>query len=354
MITLSAFNFDKEINFKIFENTLERSDFILGKSVEEFETKFADYNNAPACVSTANCTDSLRLCLQAHGIGVDDTVAVPSFTWLSTAEVVKQLGAKCLFIDINESLTIDTEDLQQKLKLHPETKALIFVDLFGNVADIDYIKQIAKETDTKIIQDSAQSTGAFYKKQPLYRGHPICFSFYPTKNLGCWGDAGAVVCDQEFASIIKSLRNHGQGSEKFISRSVGWNSRMDSLQADVLLNKLPFLDQWNARRREIAEYYKQSITIDCWFQKINLDCTPVYHQYTIITDKAEKIQNQLSEKNIQSRIYYKTPIHKLELYNNGQTLQMTESISGRNICIPVHQYLTDAQVDYIVESVNGT
>jgi dTDP-4-amino-4,6-dideoxygalactose transaminase len=349
MITLSSFDYDQQfINLNTFRNTLEKKDFILGSSIQEFEKSFAQYNLAPDCVSTANCTDALRLCLQAMGVQPGDTIAVPSFTWLSTAEVVLQLNCKCLFIDVDQTLTIDTNDLESKLQAYPHTKVCIFVDLFGNVANIERIKQIAHQTDTLLIEDAAQATGAV-----RYLGHPICYSFYPTKNLGCWGDAGAVVCDNDFAEHIRSLRNHGQGSEKFIANSVGWNSRMDSIQADILLQKLPHLDAWNQRRRDIAEQYTKSICVPHTLQKINTNYKPVYHQYVLISDHAKQIHQQLQDANIQSRMYYSTPIHKLPLYNNGQTLSFTESLSGCNICIPVHQYLTNDEVELIIQVVNG-
>jgi dTDP-4-amino-4,6-dideoxygalactose transaminase len=347
-IQLSDFGYDQKfINFNTFSETLSRKDFILGASVKQFEQVFAQYNLAPDCVSTANCTDALRICLQAMGVQPKDTVAVPSFTWLSTAEVVLQLGANCLFIDVDETLTIDTNDLDRKLQAHPNTKACIFVDLFGNVANRKQIEAIAKRNNTLLIEDAAQATGAV-----SYNGYPICYSFYPTKNLGCWGDAGAVVCDSDFAEHIRSLRNHGQGSKKFIANSVGWNSRMDSIQADILLQKLPYLNEWNSRRRDIAEQYKKHINIPHELQKINTDYEPVYHQYVLITDHAQQIQQHLSKYDIQTRMYYSTPIHKLPLYNNGQTLSYTESLSGRNVCIPVHQYLTDQEVNLIIKTVN--
>ena len=352
-IQLSDFDYDQNfINFTTFKHTLSKKDFILGSSVKLFERAFAEYNNAPDCVSTANCTDALRMCLQAMDVKPGDTVAVPSFTWLSTAEVVLQLNAKCLFIDVDQTLTIDTDDLKQKLQDHPETKVCIFVDLFGNVAHIDKIKKMAKQTNTLLIEDAAQATGAGYKNKTLYNGHPVCYSFYPTKNLGCWGDAGAVLCNNDFAEHIRSMRNHGQGSKKFIANNVGWNSRTDSIQADILLQKLPHLDNWNQRRRDIAKHYKNNITVPHQLQKINKQCNPVYHQYVLITDHAEQIQHHLSKFDIQTRMYYSTPIHKLPLYKNGQTLPYTESLSGRNVCIPVHQYLTDSQVEFIIKTVN--
>lgn len=352
-IQLSDFDYDQQhINFNTFKNTISKKDFILGSSVKDFEKEFALYNCAPDCVSTASCTDALRLCLQAMGVTAGDTVAVPSFTWLSTAEVVLQLNAKCLFVDVDSTLTIDTVDLEKKLKACPETKACIFVDLFGNVANIDRIKTIAKETNTLLIEDAAQATGAQYKSRPLYNDHPVCYSFYPTKNLGCWGDAGAVICNNEFGEQIRSLRNHGQGSKKFIANSVGWNSRMDSVQADILLQKLPHLNKWNQRRRDIAAHYKSAIQVPHQLQMIHDYCNPVYHQYVMITEYANQIQEHLHSQDIQTRIYYSTPIHKLPLYHNGQTLSYTDSLGGRNICIPVHQYLTDEQVELIIKAVN--
>ena len=352
MISLSGFDFDKNMNLKCIAKTVQSGSFILGPSVIEFEKQFAAYSGSPDCVATSCCTDALRLCLQAMRVKAGDTVAVPSFTWLSTAEVVKQLNANCLFIDINDSLTIDTDDLEEKLSHNPECKTIIFVDLFGNIADIKKIQEIANKYDCNLLEDAAQATGARYNGNSLYSGHPVCYSFYPTKNLSCWGDAGAVACSEEFADALRSLRNHGQNRTKFNSDVIGWNSRMDSIQADILLEKLPYLDTWNQRRRDIASLYKSHLTPTAKYQRINTDCEPVYHQFTIITDHAEQIYQHCLENNIQTRIYYSTPIHQLPVYKNGQELLFTESIASKNICIPVHQYLQDDEVEFIIKTVN--
>ena len=350
-IKLSDFDYDKTLDIaQILSNTIENTSFILGSSVAEFEKEFASYTGSESCVTTANCTDSLRMCLQSLGVGPGSNVIVPSFTWLSTAEVVKELFANPIYVDIDDTLCMDWKHLQLLVRQY-RIAAVIYVNLFGNVCNIDQIKKVCKKIP--VIEDNAQATGALYKGKPL--GHSdilSCYSFYPTKNLSTWGDAGCVTGPEELVAPIRSLRNHGQGSEKFISRAVGWNSRMDTIHADILREKLPLLDKWNARRRSIAQYYRENSKIRHNLQLINKDCEPVYHQYSLLLDAPMQLQKHLGEHNIQSRTYYSTPIRRLNTYENGQRLPITEYLGVRNLSIPVHQYLTDSEVEYITESVN--
>ena len=295
---------------KITRSTRKDHSYILGPSVQKFEQAFAEYTGAEACAATGNCTDSLRMCLQVLGIGPGSRVAVPSFTWLSTAEVVKQLYAQPVFVDVD--------------------------------AEIDAIKRIAGSVP--VIEDNAQACGALYKGDPLgATGVISCYSFYPTKNLATLGDAGAVTGPDYFIEQIKQLRNHGQTNTKFRAEGVGWNSRMDSIHADILLHELKYLDDRNKRRREIAEQYNAEL--DFVKQRINQDCEPVWHQYALLTNKFTQLED------IQTRSYYNTPIHKLNTYNTGQQLPQTEYYSKNNICIPVHPYLKDSDVQYIIQEV---
>ena len=331
---------------EILKPTTNNNSYILGPSVQKFEKQFADYTGSESCASTGNCTDSLRMCLQILGIGPGSRVAVPSFTWLSTAEVVKQLYAQPVFVDIDETLNLNPDCLQEVID---SVDAVIYVNLFGNVADIDKILKIANTVP--VIEDNAQGAGAMYKGQPLGKNNVLsCYSFYPTKNLATLGDAGCVTGNNSFVEQIKSTRNHGQLNKKFNSYSVGWNSRMDTIHADILLNELTYLDERNKRRNEIANYYKDNI--DVKKQVINLDCDPVYHQFALLVDQPKKLQEHLHNKGIQSRRYYNTPIHRLKAYGTGQYLPYTDKISKQNICIPIHPYLTDAEVDTITSEVN--
>ena len=324
---------------KITRSTRKDHSYILGPSVQKFEQAFAEYTGAEACAATGNCTDSLRMCLQVLGIGPGSRVAVPSFTWLSTAEVVKQLYAQPVFVDVDDSLCMNTEDL---LRVITSVDAVIYVNLFGNVAEIDAIKRIAGSVP--VIEDNAQACGALYKGDPLgATGVISCYSFYPTKNLATLGDAGAVTGPDYFIEQIKQLRNHGQTNTKFRAEGVGWNSRMDSIHADILLHELKYLDDRNKRRREIAEQYNAEL--DFVKQRINQDCEPVWHQYALRTNKFTQLED------IQTRSYYNTPIHKLNTYNTGQQLPQTEYYSKNNICIPVHPYLKDSDVQYIIQEV---
>lgn len=341
-IKLSGF---PKINFEQVLQSTKDNSYILGPSVSKFENNFVKYTGADSCAGTGNCTDSLRMCLQILGIGPGSRVAVPSFTWLSTAEVVKQLYAQPVFVDINNTLNMDPKCLAEVID---SVDAVIYVNLFGNVADIDSILNIAG--DIPVIEDNAQGTGARYKNRLLgSTGVLSCYSFYPTKNLATIGDAGCVIGKEEHVSKIKSLRNHGQLDIKFNAYNIGWNSRMDSIHADILNNELEYLDARNQRRKEIANYYSSNIKAE--MQVMNPDCEPVYHQFALLLDDPKKLQNHLYSKNIQTRRYYSTPIHQLNLYKTGQNLPYTDSVSKRNICIPVHPYLTDAEVDTITSEV---
>lgn len=336
----------------ILKPTLDTNSYILGPSVQKFEKAFAEYTGSESCTATGNCTDSLRMCLQSFGIGPGHKVIVPSFTWLSTAEVVRQLNAYPIYVEVDSSLCVDPGHLKSLLALH-DVSAVIYVNLFGNVADIEGIHNILSPLGIPIIEDNAQAAGALYNNKPLGNTPWLsCYSFYPTKNLATIGDAGCVTGPEELVSPIRSLRNHGQSSAKFISDAIGWNSRMDSIHADILLHKLPDLDMHNARRREIAEYYKSNIKIDHMLPVQNAKCTPVYHQYCLLVNNPQLIQQHLADHEIQSRIYYSVPIHLLPKYANGQHLTYTEWLSKRNINIPIHQYLTDEEVEFIVEKVN--
>jgi dTDP-4-amino-4,6-dideoxygalactose transaminase len=344
-ITLSDFG-DFNLNI-ITQNTQKNNSYILGPSVSEFEKQFAEYTESEVCVATGNCTDSLRMCLQVYGIGPGSRVAVPSFTWLSTAEVVKQLYATPVFVDVDDTLCMDPSSLADIIDA---VDAVIYVNLFGNVAQINQILDIAGSVP--VIEDNAQGTGAKYMGRHLgYQGILSCYSFYPTKNLATLGDAGGVTGPNELIEPIRKLRNHGQANTKFNAHTVGWNSRMDSIHADILLNELPKLDSRNSRRRQIAQYYKDNIRgVD--FQTINPDCEPVYHQFALLTTRADRIAHHLHENDIQTRCYYRTPIHTLPAYSTGQRLPCTENYGLMNVCIPVHPYLSDSEVEYITEKVN--
>ena len=351
MIKLSDFGFEESLKdpSTAFSNTWSSKSFINGKAVDTFEKQFIDYCDADAGVAVSSCTSALQLSLLALGIGPGDEVITVPYTWISTAECIKQVGAKPVFVDIrSDDLCMDIKAVQGKIT--PKTKAIIPVDLFGNVADIDGLKSFG----LPVIEDAAQSTGATYKDRKVGGTADLtCFSFYPTKNLGSWGDAGFVTGNEKLVSVIRELKNHGQ-SEKFKVNSVGWNARMDSLQAEVLSLKLPLLDTHNTRRREIAKRYNAELTKHVTVPFENEHSFHVYHQYVIHSEHVDNIQEALIKNGIQSRRYYPTIISKMEPYYTDEVFPNSLYSSKYALAIPVHQYLTDDQVSVIIKIIKET
>jgi len=349
MINLSAFDYENKIKnpLKLFEKTWKNKSFINGPSVENFENAFAEYCGVSDCAAVSSCTSALQLSLIALNIGPGDEVITSPYTWVSTVEVIKQVGAKVVYADIKDDFTLDP--IEVKKKITSKTKAIILVDLFGQVCDIDKFINLGPI----IIEDAAQSTGAIYKTRRVGSlAHLTCFSFYPTKNLSCWGDAGAVTGLPEYVNQIKKLRNHGQTS-RFNIDTVGWNARMDSIHAEVLTHKLKLLDKWNKRRREIAQLYTAELNNIVTTPKENKNSLHVFHQYVITSVHKDKIQQALASKKIQSRTYYPTPLHHTKTYNDSNRYPNSELASLNGLAIPVHQYLTDKQVKLIIETIKG-
>ncbi len=351
MITLSGFGYEENLKspLQAFAKTFKDKSFINGPAVKEFEQKFKEYVGAEDCVAVGSCTSALQLSLIALGIGPGDEVITVPYTWISTVEVIKQVGATPVFVDVNRNdLCIDSKKVSDVIT--SKTKAIIPVDLYGNVADIDYLKKY----DLPLVQDSAQSTGATYKGKRVGALSTLtCFSFYPTKNLGSWGDAGAVTGTKAYCDTIRELRNHGQ-IEKFDIKRVGWNSRMDSLQAEVLLNKLPLLDKHNKRRREIAHMYDTELRDVLTVPSQNKNSMHVYHQYVIRSVNVDKIKQALAKKNIQSRTYYPTPLNMMPAYKTNQIFPNSTDASKNGLAIPVHQYLTNKEVKLIIKTIKET
>jgi UDP-2-acetamido-2-deoxy-ribo-hexuluronate aminotransferase len=351
MITLSGFGYEESLTspYNAFTETWKRKSFISGPSVKEFEDRFKHFVGAEDCVAVSSCTSALQLSLLALSIGPGDEVITVPYTWVSTVEAIVQVGAKPVFVDINpDDLCIETKTLGNAIT--PNTKAIIPVDLFGNVADIDELKKY----QLPIIQDSAQSVGAKYKgKRVGSLSDLTCFSFYPTKNLGSWGDAGAVTGSKTYCAKIRELRNHGQ-SKKFDIKTIGWNARMDSIQAEVLTNKLPLLDQHNKRRREIAQYYDSELKDTVKIPLQNTNSMHVYHQYVIQSTKAAQIKKALNENGIQSRNYYPVPLNQLPPYFTNQKFPHSQYAGAYGLAIPVHQYLTNDEVKFIIKTIKDS
>ncbi len=347
MINLSAFGYEKDMRIQdIIPETWKRKDFIQGQMVKKFEQDFSNYVKAKHCVAVSSCTSALQMSLLALGIGVGDEVITTPFTWVSSAECIKQVGATPVFVDINkDDMCIDSALVGKAIT--NKTKAIIAVDLFGNVCDIDALKKYK----LPVIEDAAQSTGALYKSMVVGGIADItCFSFYPTKNLSCWGDAGAVTTNNDkLAEAITEMRNHGQ-SKRFQIERVGWNSRMDTIHAEVLCRKLIHLDKWNAKRKQIAQWYNDEFADYVEVPYPNSHSLHVYHQYVIRSPRVLAIKDYLNKNNIQARTYYPTPLHQVPTYKQNNKLPNAEISSTTGLAIPVHQWLTEQEIDAIIKT----
>jgi len=337
MIKLSSFDFEKQHSLdQLFGETFSREDFIKGKSVSEFEQNFSVTCKTKNCVTVGNCTDALRLTLQSIGIGKGTSVITTPFTWISTLEVVKQLGAKLILVDVDDSWCIDPNQI--KSNIHGNTKAIIGVDIFGQQCDWHALNNFGIPT----ICDAAQSAGL------PHMANYSCHSFYPTKNLSCLGDGGAVVSNLDIESI-RQLRNHGQ-SERFNIEQIGWNSRLDSIQAELLNKKLQYLTDWNLRRNEIANIYKDNLTDKLSWQTIKRN--NVYHQFVILTKKKKELQEYLKTNGVESRSYYDPLPCDNEIYKTSNPINNARRLSETNLAIPCNQYLTDTQIHHIIKLIN--
>ncbi|MFA5134744.1 MAG: DegT/DnrJ/EryC1/StrS family aminotransferase [Patescibacteria group bacterium] len=307
----------EEINAAI-QDVLNRTAFMLGEDLKNLESEIAAYCGSKYAVGLNSGTDALLFAIRAYDIGPGDEVITTPFTFISTAEVVAVRGAKPVFVDIiPDTFNIDPELIEEKIT--PRTKAIIPVHLYGQTADMEPIMELAKKHNLKVIEDAAQSIGAEYNgKKACSIGDIGCISFFPAKNLGAYGDAGMITTDDEaIAEHIRMARNHGS-RKKYYHEFLGDSSRLDNLQAAILRVKLKYIDQWNNKRIENAEYY------NALFSKVKGVVTPktlantktVYQQYTIRIQNRDKVQAYLKENGIPTAVHYPTPLHLQPVFLN--------------------------------------
>lgn len=345
-----------------FLKLLEKGKFVLGENVNIFEDKISSYCKANHGIGVANGSDALYLSLIACGIGHGDEVITTLFTFIATTGSICRVGAKPVFVDINpETWNINANLIEEKIT--PKTKAIVPVHLYGCPADMHTITQVAKRYNLKIIEDAAQALGAIYKDQRVGSlGDAGCFSFFPTKNLGAFGDAGMVVTNNpEIAEKIKLLRVHGARS-KYYHDFLGFNSRLDELQAAILNVKLKYFEQWTQRRREIAKLYnnlfKEHLSADRFLIKLPQepdDAYHVYHQYTIQTSQRNQLQNYLESRGVGSTVYYPLPMHLQKAfsflgYRQGD-FPVAEAACNEVLSLPMFPELTNEEVAYVVHTV---
>ncbi len=329
--------------------------YLNGPELKSFETSFAIYCGVNHCVGVSNGLDALRLILQGYDIGSGDEVIVPAHTFIATWFSVSQTNAHPIPVDVEPDTFNINPNLVEKA-ITKKTKAIIAVHLYGQPAEIDALKIIAKKYNIKLIEDAAQAHGATYKGKTVGSlGDAAAFSFYPGKNLGAFGDAGAITTnDDELAQKIKLLQNYGS-KEKYIHEKIGWNCRMDELQAAFLNIKLKKLDTWNNRRSEIARLYSEGL---CKLTQIS---TPrkinnhVWHLYVIKHTKRAELQKYLKDKGIETLIHYPYPPYKNKSYSNTydsvDRYHVTDQITQTCLSLPISPYLQNDEIDYVLNSV---
>ena len=339
------------------EGVLASQQFILGAGVQEFEAEFARYCGARFAVGVASGSDAILLSLMAYGIGGGDEVVTTPYTFFSTVSSITRLGAKPVFVDI-DPLTYNIDPEGVKRALGPCTKAIIPVHLFGQSAEMDPIIAAVKGRGIAVIEDACQSIGALYKGKKVGSiGDTGCFSFFPSKNLGGFGDGGMVTTNDEgIMRKLFSLRMHGS-SERYYHTEIGVNSRLDALQAAVLRVKLQHLDDWNEKRRSNADRYNKGLSrlgaVEVPTESDYGRC--VFNQYVIRAERRDGLMEFLREKGVGCEIYYPLPLHQQECFaflgaSKGDYPE-SERAAGETLALPVYPELEGGQIDYVIDTI---
>lgn len=324
--------------------------YILGPNVEAFEEEVADYLGAGHAIGCASGTDALHLALAALGVGPGDEVITSPFTFIATAEAIRYVGATPVFVDIDaRTFNIDREAVRAAIT--PRARALLPVHLFGQPADMDALADIADEHGLLVIEDCAQSFGAVTAEgQTGTLGEAGAFSFFPSKNLGCAGDGGLVTtADATTAERVRMLRNHGQ-RERYYHEIIGYNSRLDELQAVILRHKLAHIDDYNRERRRVAERYDDGLAdVDVTRPHRGPHGVHVFHQYTVLCDRRDAVIEALKAEDIASAIYYPVPLHRQQAFADAVAMDLpnAESVSQRCLSLPIFPELDDARIERI-------
>lgn len=365
---------------------LTSANYIMGKTVIDFEKAFAEYVGVKHAISVGNGTDGLVIALKAMGIGEEDEVITTPFTFFATAEAISAVGGTPVFVDVYEdTFNIDVTKIEEKIT--SKTKAIMPVHIFGQCADMDEINEIAKKHNLLVIEDACQAIGGKYKGRNVGSlGDAAVFSFFPTKNLGCAGDGGMIVTNNDDIAIIaKALKAHGSGENgqkaynllnnieeevqkaegandtvynplKYYNYLIGYNSRLDAIQAAILNVKIKEIDNWNAKRREVAEIYNEALKDTDLVTPVTRDYVePVYHMYVLQSENREAVLEKLKTAGVSTGVYYPVPLHLQKCYKNlgykEGDMPVSEYLSHRTFAIPVYPELTKDQVDYIISKI---
>jgi len=337
-------------------DVLDNTHFILGPNVQAFEQEAAEYLGVRHAIACASGTDALHLALRAAGIGPGDEVITPAFTFIATAEAIRYVGARPVFVDI-EPDTFNLDVTAVEAAITPRTRAILPVHLFGQPADMPALMELARQHDLRVIEDCAQSFGADIDGRMTGGiGLAGCHSFFPSKNLGAYGDGGMVTTnDDAVAEQVRILRNHGS-KVRYYHDVIGYNSRLDEMQAAILRVKLKYIDEFNQGRRRAAHAYSEALKDVVTPPHENGQGTHVYHQYTLLSDRRDAIQQALQTADIACAVYYPVPLHQQKVFAEdcaGLRLPVTEDVSQRCLSLPIFPELTDAQITRIVETIRG-
>lgn len=375
-----------EVEPKVLD-ILDNCSFIGGRYVEEFEKNMATYLGVKHVAGCSNGTDALVIGLKACNINPGDEVITSPFTFFATAEAIASVGAIPVFVDIRQDdYNIDPDKIEQAIT--DKTKAILPVHIFGAPCEMDRIVEVAKKHNLKVIEDDAQAIGSEYKgRKAGTLGDVGCFSFYPTKNLGGAGDGGMVTTnDDDIYTAIKAYKEHGAGENgaktaelqrgikesiaineeatelynpyKYYNYVIGYNSRLDAIQAAVLSVKLNHLDEYNSKRSKIAKMYMDTLTDKITLPKYSDDIKPCWHQFVIQSDYKGELCSYLSKNGVGNGTFYPVPLHRQKAFNkdnskiSGETLPVAEKVSSRSVCLPVFPEMTEEQVKYVVNMVN--
>lgn len=354
-LTAQYHSIKEEIDAAVM-STLESGHFILGPQVSKFEESVATYLGVTHAIGLASGTDALVIALRALNIGEGDEVIIPAYTFFATAGTVMSVGAKPVIVDVDpQSYQIDVNKIEATVT--SKTKAIIPVHLYGHPAEMSPILEIARRHNLKVIEDNAQGYGAEYiGKKTGSLGDVGCLSFFPTKNLGAYGDGGMVVTnDPALADRMRMLRTHGW-KKKYYSEEVGYNSRLDALQAAILQAKLPHLDTWNDKRRELSQRYNEHLAPLGVVTPVEREWAKhVYHLYIIRTEKRDELQLFLKQKRIASEVYYPLPPHlsvpcKKFGYKEGD-FPHAEKAAKETLALPLYPEMTLTQQDEVIAAV---
>jgi dTDP-4-amino-4,6-dideoxygalactose transaminase len=351
---------------KAIARVIDETSFVKGEEVKQFENELAKYINARHVITCANGTDALQIAMMALGLKQGDEVITADFTFIATAEVIALLGLTPVLVDVDPETFLITPEAIEKA-ITPRTKAIVPVHLFGQCADMDKIMAIAEKYKLFVIEDVAQANGCTYtssngnKQSAGTIGHVGCTSFFPSKNLGCFGDGGALITnDDKIAAMIKSIANHGM-TRRYYHDHIGINSRLDSIQASVLSIKLKHLDSYNNARNSAAGFYDKELSGISWLKtpKRVTWSDHIFHQYTLVIENGQrdKLKSYLEEKGIPAMVYYPVPIHSQVAYAQygfkNEDFPVTNMLSEKVLSLPMHTELTQEQLKYITDAIKS-